>query len=178
LDLSQSPTGQYADTDFIEAKLRIETETKRDAVRLLENLLMQGQGMKEADYKIVQFVRSMRILGLELEFDNVNEFYNRVANNSESDPLPIRIISWKTMQFAVEKALLDFLLTEGGLPAQAKAPLSELYRRLCEYLKAIHSVKFCTNGHAMVLEFKNMNIFEALPHLDAVEAKRNSINTN
>jgi len=132
--------------------------------------------MTEQDYKVVQFLRSLRIFGLELEFDNIKDFFGQVTQSSESDPLPVRILSWKTMQFAVEKALNDFLLGGEGLPAQAKAPLSELYKRLCDYLKAIHSIKFCAGGHALILEFKNMNVFEALPTLDAVEAKRNSNN--
>jgi len=172
LDLSQSPTGEYGENDFIAAKLRLETDTKRDAVRLLENLIMQGQGMTEADYKVVQLIRAMRNFGLELEFDNIKDFYNFTVNNVESDPLEFRILSWKTLKFGIERGLEQYLVQQGGpLPAQVKAPLSELYKRLCDYLKAIHSVKFCAEGHALVLDFKTMNIFEALPKLDAIEAK-------
>ena len=131
--------------------------------------------MAESEYKVVQFVRYLRNFGLELEFDNIKDFYNYAVNNVETDPIEQRILSWKTMQYVVEKALAQFLLQQGdgGLPAQAKAPLSELYRRLCDYLKALHSIKFCAGGHALVLEFKNLNIFEALPKLDALEAKYN-----
>lgn len=42
LDMSQSPTGQYGENDFIEAKLRLAADTKRDAIRVVENFLMQG----------------------------------------------------------------------------------------------------------------------------------------
>jgi hypothetical protein len=128
--------------------------------------------MTEADYKVVQLVRALRNFGLELEFDNIKDFYNYAVDNVESDPLQHRILSWKTLQHALEQALAQYLVQQGGpLPAQVKAPLSELYKRLCDYLKAIHSVKFCAGEHAFVLDFKNMNIFEALPKLDALEAK-------
>lgn len=131
----------------------------------------------EQDFKAVQFVRALRNFGLELEFDNIKDFYNLLLERPESDLIQLRILSWKTVQYAIEQALAQFLLgEEGGLPPQAKAPLSELYKRLCDYLKAIHSVKFCAGEHALVLEFKNMNIFEALPKLDALEAKLSAKN--
>lgn len=122
--------------------------------------------MTVQDYKVVQLIRTLARMNLDLEFSDVRELWNTTMHKHRPDS-EAKAVNWQMASRLLRKLLL-MLLSNKSIPERGKAALVELISKMQGDLKGLFAVKACVGEDGLEMTFKKWNIFKLIPDMQAL----------
>ena len=164
LELSERPTRNAPETEFLFFRLNVDTDFKRMQFCFNKDTFA-GVNLTSDQIMLLSFFTTIKRVAFSLEFDSLDEFWRSVVMGGQ----PMEGRGGAPGWFAISSSATRFVkdLRHGPMGETLKA----MYKNI-EDLAGLHSIQFVF-GPEIVLEVKanNFDIFTLLPSFEAFTAK-------